>query len=323
MNGVRHDVSRRLLAGPWDATPDDFNVLVLDKARYSVNGGNESAPLHFLQIDDEIRKEQLNVATRGWLMVQPWLALERKPGKVVDLTLKFDFICRDIPEEDCYLAIERPEYYDILVNGTPLQKEDCGFWVDICLRRLKVPASMLKVGPNFITLSCKYHELLPGLESVFLLGNFGVMADGRTIAATNGRLEIGDWTEQGYCNYTGNMVYRMSFLHKENVASTFHLDFPSWAGVALEIRLNGGQPRRLPWPPYSIDVTADLKDGVNVLEVKVVGHRRNAFGPFYLKTKTPDWVGPIELKTFETEGRQLVPCGLLEAPVLRESSNML
>ncbi|MBO4345411.1 MAG: hypothetical protein J5833_06635 [Victivallales bacterium] len=313
------EASRRPLDGPWDAMPDDFNVLVLDKARYSLNGGPESALLHFLQIDDEIRKEHLNVATRGWFMVQPWIAMDRKPDKVVDLALKYDFLCRDIPKDDCYLAVERPEYYDIHINGTPLEKEDCGFWVDLCLRRLKVPASMLRIGENTMTLSCKYHELLPGLESLFLLGDFGVMADGRTIAAPSRRLEIGDWTAQGYCNYTGNMLYRMSFIHKEIAARRFHLEFPSWAGVALEIRLNGGQPRRLPWPPYRIDVTEDLKDGVNMLEVKVVGHRRNAFGPFYLKTKTPDGVSPIELKTFEVEERQVIQCGLLEAPLLCES----
>ncbi len=319
-SGGCHDKSRRPLDGQWDAMPDDFNVLVLDKARYGVNGGPESAPLHFLQIDDEIRKDHLNVATRGWLMVQPWLSLERRPEKEVDLVLKYDFNCRAVPAADCYLALERPEYYDIMINGTPLGKADCGFWVDVCLRRLAVPKSMLKEGDNSITLSCKYHELLPGLESLFLLGNFGVMADGRTLVATKERLETGDWTVQGYCNYAGNMLYRKSFIHREEVSSRFYLEFPSWAGVALEIRLNGGQARRLPWPPYRLDVTADLKDGVNVLEVKVVGHRRNAFGPFYLKTKTPDWVGPIELKTFDTEERQLVPCGLLEAPFLCEQN---
>ena len=50
----------------------------------------------------------------------------------------------------------------------------------------------------------------------------------------------------------------------------------------------------------------------NLLEITVYGHRRNAFGPFYLNESSPHWVGPLQFKTCQQKEKQLVPCGLME-----------
>lgn len=311
-------LSQKALDGVWTATPDDFNVIVLDNLRYKVDGGELSKQTNFLTADDEIRSDFLGTEPRGWAMTQPWLSLERKPAKVVDLELQYEFNCSALPNQDCYFAVERPDLYDISVNGQALAQEDCGFWCDICIRRIRIPAEMLRIGRNTVILTGKYHDILPGLESAFILGQFGVAEDGLTIIAQPSALRAGDWCRQGFTNYSGNMTYRTTFLHQEKQGAIFTLDFPAWEGIALEVRLNNGKTRRLPWPPYTLDVTADLKDGINVLDVTVVGHRRNAFGPFYMNTQWPFWVGPIEYKTFEVDYKQLVPMGLIASPVITE-----
>ena len=53
------------------------------------------------------------------------------------------------------------------------------------------------------------------------------------------------------------------------------------------------------------------------IELTVYGSRRNAMGPFYCKTAWPSWTGPNEFKSQMVKKRQLVPCGLLEDPVLK------
>ncbi len=313
---VRTELEGRTLALPetgWKITKDDFNVLVLDRAAYSADGEPESAEKYFIKIDDELRKK-LGAEPRGGLMVQPWLSVEKSPERTLALTLDYSFQVSQIPSEPCWLALERPDLYEIAVNGVPLEKKDGGFWCDICLRRLALAPAMLKLGRNTITLKCSYQQYLPGLESMFLLGNFGVI--GTTLTAPVEMLSIGDWCDQGLPHYSGNLTFRTSVVLEKKERRPCMLRIPDWRGVSLAVSVNGRPRIMIPWPPYSADISADLKDGENVIEITVFGHRRNAFGPFYLDTKWPAWTGPFQFKEEKMTEKQLVPCGLLKAPVL-------
>ena len=177
--------------------------------------------------------------------------------------------------------------------------------------------TLLKTGKNTIVLRSKYHQYLPGLESLFLLGDFGVRGD--TLTAAPATLAIGDWVEQGFPYYAGNMTCRTAIdIRKEDGAKTA-LVIPEWRGVALAVSVNGSPRTVVAWPPYELDITGELKDGRNVIEITVLGHRRNAYGPFYLKEKWPAWTGPYQLKQYDVADKQLVPCGLLKAPYLKRS----
>ncbi len=302
----------------WSFSPEDFNVLVLDHARYSVNGGKKSDRKFILKIDDELREKELGVAARGGAMVQPWLnAKAPTPKKVLSLTLEYTFECEKLPDSDCYLALERPEFYEIEVNGRKLEKKDAGFWCDICIRRLVLKPELLKPGKNTILLKSGYHPYLPGLESLFLLGGFGVR--GETVTAAPGTLSIGDWTEQGFPYYAGNMVYRTTLDLRKEEGDKLTLSIPEWRGVALAVSVNGSPRKVVAWPPYELDISNELKDGRNVIEITVLGHRRNSHGPFYLKEKWPAWTGPWQLKQYDIPEKQLVPCGLLRAPFLKRA----
>ena len=90
------------------------------------------------------------------------------------------------------------------------------------------------------------------------------------------------------------------------------LKFDSWRGVALGISVNGSEEVMLGWEPYTADIAKYLKAGKNTLEITVYGHRRNAFGPFYLNEASPHWVGPLQFKTCQQKEKQLVPCGLMK-----------
>ena len=65
----------------------------------------------------------------------------------------------------------------------------------------------------------------------------------------------------------------------------------------------------LGWPPFTFRT-----NGAKKVRIKVLGHRRNAMGPFFIKNKWPTWTGPDQFQTYETSERSLVPCGILSPP---------
>lgn len=297
---------------PWALSLDDYNVLVLDHARWSVDGGGLSEPEYIIKIDDRIR-ETLEARPRGGAMVQPWLRGEQTPEKFLNVTLEYSFECGELPEAPCFLGLERPDLYRIVLNGHEVPLEDSGCWCDRSLRKLALPVEWFRPGDNRLTLGCKYHEFLPGLESMFLLGHFGV--SGSTLVKPPAGLEIGDWCPQGLPNYAGNATYAKTFEYRRNGRPPV-LRIPEWRGVALGVRVNGSPRKILAWPPYELDISDLVRDGANQLEITVFGHRRNSHGPFYLNEKWPAWTGPFQFKQYEHPERQLVPCGLLQAPEL-------
>ena len=62
-------------------------------------------------------------------------------------------------------------------------------------------------------------------------------------------------------------------------------------------------------PPFTVRT-----GGAKQVRVKVLGHRRNAMGPFYTREKWPSWTGPAQFQARETTERGIVPCGILVPP---------
>ncbi len=191
-----------------------------------------------------------------------------------------------------------------------------GYWVDPAIQTVPLQVSMLKSGLNLLVLECDYHELLPGLEAIYLLGEFGVRGT-RTMIALPEELDLGDWCDQGLPNYSGNVTYHVDFqLNKLKKGERVAVEFGKWAGALLGVRANGGELKLLGWAPYRVDITDQLKTGVNCLELVVFFSRRNVFGPFYDYQKSPWWCGSPAFKNFQVNERQLVAGGLMEPPVL-------
>ncbi len=297
----------------WKIRREEPNVLVLDHAAYYADGEKKSSRAYILKIDDELRK-MLGKPPRGGTMVQPWLRGESVPEKTLNVVLEYDFECESLPAEDCFLAVEHPEFYRIRVNGHELARSGADWWVDPVLRRLPVPVSCLRRGRNVIAVESEYHENLPGLEAMFLLGEFGVR--GNALTSVPEMLSCGDWCGQGLPSYAGSLSCEIP-LGDLPADGRIFIRIPEWRGVALGISVNGGNEIFLPWEPARADVTEQLRrDGSDTIAVTVYGHRRNAFGPFYLKEKWPEWTGSEQFKMYENAERQLVPCGLLRPPVV-------
>ena len=203
-----------------------------------------------------------------------------------------------------------------MINGTPLGKADCGFWVDVCLRRLAVPKSMLKEGDNSLTLSCKYHELLPGLESLFLLGPFGVRVTGTDCVLTPRpqTLAYGDWTGQGLPFYSGPLTYRYRIQGGERL----RLRLGRFSAPCVTAQLDGKRIANLSLSPSEADL-GFLEEGEHILDITVWPSRINSFGTFHLNDETVTWFGPDAWRSRGmrwTRTYRLTPTGLLSEPHL-------
>lgn len=306
-----------LPAQDWRIECSEDNVLVLDHARAAADGETLlPEPTYVIKIDDALRKK-LDAPPRGGAMVQPWMRADAKaPDRQLALELTYAFEVEKRPGSDCKLALERPDLYTIELNGHPVAKADSGYWVDPSLRCLVLPAASFQVGTNVLTLKGRYHELLPGLETIYLLGRFGIRNDALT--AMPDSLAIGDWCLQGLPCYAGSVTYIRTIRRDAAPAGPVELILPEWRGVALKIQVNAAAPVTLAWPPYALDIAPYLTPGDNRIAITVIGHRRNSHGPFYLNEKWPSWTGPHQFKVYDHPARQLVPCGLLAAPELAE-----
>ena len=287
---------------------DSPNILVLDSCRCEAEDGTELEG-GVLEIDDALRR-RLGIPLRGAAMLQPWVEkAARREEKKLPIRLDFTFFCDEPPREPCRLAVEEPETFGFSVNGKELSPAGEAWWIDPAIRLLELPGEYLRRGENHIVATGLYHSGSSGLESVFLLGSFGVREE--RIVSPPRDLPVGDWCSCGLPFYAGNVTCRAP-LPPLPVGEVV-IRIPRWNGVCLGVGVNGGEEELILSGEAACSVGSKLRrDGTDTLFIRLYGHRRNQFGPFYL-VKKPDWVGPRQFRMYECREKQLVPFGLAEA----------
>ena len=182
-----------------------------------------------------------------------------------------------------------------------------------------IPADYLTLGENSVTLTCNYAEDHPGLEIVYLLGDFGVSVDGvsSTIIDAPRTLTLGDWTTQGLPFYGGNVSYRQHLVLECEDNQRLLLQVPEYNATGIRILIDGTEAGIVAWEPNEVDFTS-WADGRTVeLTLELLGHRRNSHGPLHLSDPAPVWLGPGQFTTTGdqwTDEYQFVSCGLIAPP---------
>jgi hypothetical protein len=308
----------------WDVVLTENNVLALDRPAYRIDGGSWRTPEDILRIDRIVRAH-LGVQPRGGAMVQPWARPTVADPKRASVELRYEFAVKDLPDGELFLAMERPETFRIRVNGVPVSTDvENGWWCDRSMAKIPVPSELLRKGKNQVELvAAEYDETHSGLEIVYLLGRFGakIGARGRLSVGKPVRtLRLGDWTGQGLPFYAGSVVYQTKVRPEMVEGGRLILAVPEYCGVAVRVAVDGAAAGVIAWAPNEVDVTDLLADKTAaLLQVEVVGHRRNSHGPLHYHQKWPDWTGPGQFTSTGAEwvdDYQLVPCGLMAPPVL-------
>ena len=299
----------------------EANVVVLDRPRFRIGAGPWRGPEEILRIDRDVR-DAIGIPHRGGDMVQPWARPKPVKPKSVAVELAYSFDVKALPSGDLFLAIERPEMYLVRINDSEVNTDvDCGWWCDRSMRKLRLDPASLKTGKNELRLTCRYDELHPGLEIVYLLGSFGVAVKGTTVAITEmpRSLVIGDWVKQGLPFYSGSVTYSTRHKPKLQKGERLFVQVPDYLGCAVRVLVDGRPAGVIAWEPNEVDITDFVGKSTISIAIEVIGHRRNSHGPLHLTDRNPPWVGP---RQFVSTGKLwsdeyvLKPCGLMVAPRL-------
>ncbi len=293
------------------------NALTLDMCTYSLDGSAPSGEMEVWMAQREIRKalSMPPVYYNGAPQRYTWLK-GRNDGK--PFALRFTFQVRDVPKENCYLAVEKPQGLTLTCNGQSCTLTD-RWYSDRATRLFALPR--LQPGKNELTLSGIYTEERE-LENVFLLGDFAVNRQ-REIAAETGILHFGDWCTQGYYHYSGSILYsfRVPGLTDPNLQIRLHMG--AFSASVAEVLVNGrsaglvfGKTRS------SLDLTDLLTPEENTLEIKVTGTPRNLYGPFhqpYTGCARISWEDFRKEGPDRCDGYVLQPYGLFEQITLTKT----
>jgi hypothetical protein len=318
------DARRSELAeGRWNIVRSEDNVLALDRAEYRVGAGAWRGPEEILRIDRNVRLG-MGVAPRGGSMVQPWARKRSRVVKRAQVELRYRFRV-DAPVTGALsLAIEGPRRWSIALNGEPILPDaDSGWWVDPSLRKLPLSPATLRHGLNELVLSGPYDERHPGMEIVYLLGDFGVEVEGTDLRIVDvpRSLALGDWTVQGLPFYSGSICYCRSVPVERGAGDRVFVAVPEYRGAAVRVLVDGRPAGVIGWEPNEVEITGLLPEGQSSPEIRieVASHRRNSHGPLHNAKRWPAWTGPAEFVTSGedwVDGYQLVPCGLMKPPAL-------
>ncbi len=319
---LKPESSQSLRQTKWDISLSEPNVLPLDMPECRIGRGKWRKCDEILQVDRDVRAK-LGLRPRGGSMVQPWARKKRANPPAVAIDLRYRFNVERVPSGELFLAIERPKLYKASLNGKAIDTgADCGWWTDKSLRKLRVSPSLLRKGGNEIVLSCRYNENHPGLEIVYLLGEFGCRFAGTktTLTARPESLKTGDWTRQGLAFYSGSVTYTCTISPKLRKGRRLFVAVPKYEGAAVRVLVNGRAVGVIAWEPNEIDITDYLGGDAATLGIEVLGSRRNSHGPLHCKDPRPQWTGPgIFLKNNNPvwdDGYHVVPMGLLAQPRL-------
>lgn len=305
----------------WDFRLSETNVMALDRARYKLNSSKWQRAKDILRVDHTVR-DALNIPRRGARTVQPWAREKPEAPKTLNLSLSYIFDVQAVPGGELFLGMELPKGYRITINGHFVNTDaECGWWCDKSLRKIPLDPNTLQVGKNELLFTMDYSENHPGLEMIYLLGNFGVeLKDNNPVMTIPPRfLKIGDWVPQGLPFYSGSLSYVTALSSGLKKGERLFLKIPEYRGVAVKVWINGNEVGIIAWEPQEIDLTDFLNNGHSELRIEVLGHRRNSHGPLHYIEKQPIWTGPYEMSPSEkdsVEHYQLVPCGLLADPLL-------
>ena len=298
----------------WQYSTDEKNVLVLDHSEIKCDGEMLWENIFVLNADSTLRKK-LGGSPRGGAMIQPYLTTPDPQEKSLPLELGFDFETDFIPQE-LFLAVEEPEKWQIALNGHPVFPEGDRWWIDRTIRQIPLPLTALKTGKNRLTLSGRFTLTCAGLEPVFLLGDFRVKEE--CLIPPFSTITAGDWCKEGYPYYAGSMTYYRQ-LPPLPAGKRIFLELPRWEGTAATIQLNDHPEIIILRENELTELTGFIQHGqINTLKITIVGHRRNAMGPFYLPEKWTPWNGSAAFNNCKgNSSRKLVPCGLISNPVIK------
>lgn len=294
-----------------DFSLDEPNVLLLDKAEFALDDMPYRPEQELLRADTLLRTE-LGWRLRTYTQMQPWAAGPCTPTH--KLRLRF-CVRSEYPTDTVKLALEDAQLAEIYLNGIQIQSKSDGWFTDKAIST--IPLGTMQSGENHIEVILPYGEQT-NIEWCYLLGNFGVCCQGehRTLVPLQKSLAFHSIVPQGLPHYGGNITYHIPVTLAEN---RLRIQVPRYDGTAVRVECQG-KKAYIVYPPYCT-VLEDLLPGQHTLQLTLLGHRNNCFGPVHMLDAEEPGSHPRTWHTTDekwTESYQLVPIGIHSPPVIQE-----
>ena len=279
-------------SAPLTVKPDGSNILAIDFCDLVV--GNEIfRDQHVFDAADKAYKYH-------GFSANPWNTSVQYKDNIVrrdtfstggfKATYRFT-VAGDFDMSGMQAVVERPNLYTITINGQEIKPEPGKWFIDRDFGVLPIGKNVRK-GANELTLTLSPMKIHAELEAVFILGDFIVQpaAKGFVINPPNGMLTAGSWKTQGFPFYNGAVSYSKTF-NITNPSGNYQVSLGDWTGTVAAVNINGQQAGIIGFEPYSLNVSKLIKQGVNTVEVKIIGSNKNLLGPFHNNPR-PGLVSP-------------------------------
>lgn len=291
---------------------EEDNVLLLDQAKYRLDGGEWKEKEEILKIDDKIR-EQTGYRKRTDSFPQPWISREgNQKEHLVELCFA---IQAETKIEEVFLAFEGDMDIRIFLDGVEKPWTPGAWFVDEVIHKIKL--GDLEAGSHELRVEMPFGNLT-NLEWFYLLGKFGVMASGDVCTLTKPQEQIGygDVCSQGLPFYGGPLVYETEIIVQKG---TMEIEVGEYEGALTEVSIDGGEWKSVVFAPYT-RVLGEVEAGTHTLRIRCYGTRINTFGQLHNCNPKETYFGPT---TWRTTGKnwcytyRLHSWGILKAPVIR------
>ena len=244
------------------------NALLISKWKMTMDGGaGFEQSFHKFDFDDSA---WLNVTNGAWEMQLPQ---ERDQATYpVTLWYRTSFEIATLPP-NTRLLIDgfSGSEYQLFVNGDEIKDKGRRSKLDAEIKEVDIQ-SHVRVGRNIIAVKLIANRRTDGiLDLLKIIGDFAVEKsnDDYMITEKHRVVKVGDWTKQGYPFYSGTGIYRTEIeVTSKYTGGKLFLEVDCGDDV-LEVSVNGGESRVVPWHPYRVDVTDSIKAGGNTFELKI------------------------------------------------------
>jgi len=306
---TKMDTAPVTLMGLVDITLDEPNMLLLDMAEYSMNGGEYQPLEEILRLDNQARKA-LDIPPRRKEVVQPYLIAPETPKNY--LKLRFTISCEYAVEKPL-LGLEDAADTQIWLNGQEVDVIVQGWYVDKAIETVALPP--LRIGENILEVKVPIGRRT-NLECYYLLGDFGVRVNGliKTVTSPVRKLGFSDVTVQGLPFYSGNINYQFEVESKGN----FTVRVPRYRGGLVKVFVDGTDWGNIAFSPYTMEIKG-LAAGTHQVMLKLYGVRQNGFAQLhhtpgvYFYQSPNSWRSAKDLWCYEY---QFKPMGILKSPEL-------
>lgn len=226
-----------------------------------------------------------------------------QPGDEIEISKKF--CIKEMPNQEIRLIYEDLEMpIKIEINNKIFDKaeleeksENIFIW-DRSNRTISIK-DYLKNGKNKVKIRMKlpeFPDLIPsyhGIEPFTLIGDFIIKKN--TIYLREEMLEGKDWSKQGLGNYSGGIWYKQEFHIEENYLKyRLFLEFDA-VNETIEVKINGKNVGTRLWKPYKLEITDNIKEGINELEIFV----KNTAANFFAFPKKSGILGAVKITPYK------------------------